>query len=30
MFHRVKNYADIKKYGIAQLSYEITYSRGGV
>lgn len=29
MFHRVKNYADIKKYGIAQLSYEITYSRGG-
>lgn len=29
MFHRVKNYADIKKYGIAQLSYAITYSRGG-
>ncbi len=29
MFHRLRNYADIKKYGIAQLSYEITYSRGG-
>ena len=29
MFHRLRNYADIKKYWIAQISYEITYSRGG-
>lgn len=29
MFHRLRNYADIKKYGITQLSYAITYSQGG-
>ncbi len=29
MFHRLREYIDIKKCGIAQLSYAITYSRGG-
>ena len=29
MFHRVKNYAYIKKYWISKVSFESTYSRGG-
>lgn len=29
MFHRLREYIDIKKCGIAQFSYAITYSRGG-